>query len=147
MDDVRLLSVVFIDFHLKTLNMLACKSKVFTEIDITYYLAQYNPSNCNEGCTDEDKEDCFICWMPYSIIEKEFGGIDNDDYTDEEIKEDITVMCEVDFNPLAEYPICRSFRSNVSEDNYKFLDSSKGTCFEGCFEITNQRVFYTETFV
>lgn len=127
--------------------MLACKSKAFTGLNITYYLAQYNPSNLHEGYKDEDKEDCFLAWIPYDIIEKEFDGVDNDDYTEEEIKENPTVLCEVDFNPLATEPICRSFKSNVCFEYYDFLDNSKGTFVEGYFELSDKRVFQTDRFI
>ncbi|MEM9846268.1 MAG: hypothetical protein AAF847_00160 [Bacteroidota bacterium] len=127
--------------------MLACKSNVFFGTDITYYLAQYNPSNLNDGYSDEDIEDCFICFVPYSLIVKEFGSFEEDDYTKEEIKEDITVMCEVDYNPLAKNPTCYNFRGNVCEEYYNYPENSKGTNFETYFEIEDERVFKTDDFI
>lgn len=125
--------------------MLACKSNVFFNGHIVYYLAQYNSSNVNED-TNEVR-DCFICFVPYSKVIEEFGHFDGDDYTHKEIEEDITVMCEVDYNPLAKNPTCYIFSANVCEEYYDYPDTSKGTDFEDYFEVDDNRVFSTENFV
>ena len=123
--------------------MLMTKNTWVFEMELPFYLAQYAPDVEDEAEREEKVEDCFLCFVPYGQLIK--AGFSVPDEAFEDFEADSTVLCEVDGNPLSQQ--VRDFKVNVCEEFYRYPTTSKGTIYEGYFEIGNPLIKEVVEFV